>query len=232
MLSFDGCILPSRQLLNISAVSFIPLSLLTLCNMPCMFINVNSLADKSKAGYDVTFNHDTVAHAKYIPPSHSRKVPSSRIMDVVKQEAARGSKFNLQPKNLKKKAVEQKKANNDSGTRSVLNSQGADGSGITSTKDVTSTKNPSAERLREPLPSQGRKELISLVEAMKSQNHEASHIPAPMRKRIAAPPGKLDRELVYLTPMPVHSAGNAVAGGAGLIKTKGIFDCKDNSGMT
>ncbi|KAL5750835.1 hypothetical protein ACOSP7_025438 [Xanthoceras sorbifolium] len=176
-------------------------------------------AHKSKVGYDVSFDQATVPCAKYIPPSHSRKIPSAKFMDAVKHEAMRGSKFILEPKNLKKKAVGQVKGSNDLGSRNVLNSQGADGSGITSVKDVTSTRTPSAERLREPLPCQGRKELISLLqEAMRSQNHEALHIPAAMRKRVAAPPGKLDRELVYLTPMPVHSSGIAVAG---LMKNKG-----------
>ncbi|TXG51220.1 hypothetical protein EZV62_023744 [Acer yangbiense] len=177
--------------------------------------------NKSKAGGDIKYDHATVPCAKYIPPSHGRKIPSAKFVDAVKHDATRGSKFILEPRNLKKKTVEQVKASNELGSRNVLNSQGADGSGITSAKDVTSTRIPSAERLREPLPCHGRKELISLFQdAMRSKNHEASHIPAPMRKRVAAPPGKLDGELVYLTPMPVHSSGISVAGG-GLMKNKG-----------
>ncbi|KAK2648145.1 hypothetical protein Ddye_015634 [Dipteronia dyeriana] len=177
--------------------------------------------NKSKVGCDIRYDHATFPFSKYIPPSHGRKIPSAKFVDAVKHDATRGPKSILEPKNLKKKTGGQVKASNDVGSRNVLNSQGADGSGITSAKDVTSTKIPSAERLREPLPCHGRKELISLLQdAMRSKNHEASHIPAPMRKRVAAPPGKLDGELVYLTPMPVHPSGISVAGG-GSMKNKG-----------
>ncbi|KAJ0048440.1 hypothetical protein Pint_15773 [Pistacia integerrima] len=174
------------------------------------------IINKSKVGYDVRLNHVTLPSAKYIPPTNSRKVPSGKTLAAVNQEATKGSNSTLEHKNLKRKAAGQAKACNDLGSWSMINSQGADGSGITSAKDVTSTKTPSAERLREPLPCHGRKELISLLQqAMQSPNHQTLHFPAPMRKRVAAPPGKVDRELVYLTPMPLHLSGIAVAG-AGL----------------
>ncbi|RVW50822.1 Cell division cycle 7-related protein kinase [Vitis vinifera] len=79
-------------------------------------------------------------------------------------------------------------------------------------------------KAKEPLPCQGRKELISLAqEAMQNPNHESSRGPASKRKRVAAPPGeeeKVDKKFVYISPMPLHAAGIAVAG-AGLLKNKG-----------
>ncbi|ESR53427.1 hypothetical protein CICLE_v10018937mg [Citrus x clementina] len=123
--------------------------------------------------------------------------------------------FNL-AMDLKRKVVRQTNVHNDLGSRNIINSQGADGSGITSAKEATSTRTP-AERLREPLPCQGRKELISLLQkALRNPNYEASDCPAPRRKRVVAPPGKVGKELVYITPMPLHSNGIAVAG-AGLM---------------
>jgi cell division control protein 7 len=133
-------------------------------------------------------------------------------LDAVDLGAIKDFKSTLEAKNVKKKAV-----------RNIMISQGADGSGITSVKDATSDRTPSAERMKEPLPSKGRKELISLLhEAMQSPNHEASSFPASMRKRIAAPPGKVDGRHIYLTPMPVHSTGIPVAG-IGLVKNKCEF---------
>lgn len=126
-------------------------------------------------------------------------------------------------KDLKKMAFSQMKANNDSGGRKAIKSQGADGSAITSVKDVTSTRTPSAERLREPLPCQGRKELISLVqEARESPNHEASSVSALMRKRIPAPPVNVDGKLFHVTPMPMHSTAIGI-GGPCLIRSRGLF---------
>lgn len=177
-------------------------------------------------GYDVSLNHVTLPSVKYMPPVNSRKVPSAKPLAAVKQEATKGSNSTLAHKNLKRKSAGQTKACNDLGSWSVINSQGADGSGVTSVKDVNSTKTPSAERLREPLPCHGRKELISLLkQAIQSPNDQASHFPAPKRKRVAALPGKPDRELVYLTPMPLHSSGIAVAG-AGL-RNKGLLHMLD-----
>eukprot|EP00258_Populus_trichocarpa_P046441 XP_024462460.1 uncharacterized protein LOC18094563 isoform X1 [Populus trichocarpa] len=165
--------------------------------------------NKSKAANDVSFNSVAASNAKYVPPSKSRRFPGSKFLDAVDLEAIKDFKSTLEAKNVKKKAV-----------RNIMISQGADGSGITSVKDATSARTPSAERMKEPLPSKGRKELISLLhEAMQSPNHEASSFPASMRKRIAAPPGKVDGRHIYLTPMPVHSTGIPVAG-IGLVKNK------------
>ncbi|KAJ6415668.1 hypothetical protein OIU84_004464 [Salix udensis] len=166
--------------------------------------------NKSKAANDVSFNNVAVSNAKYIPPSKSRRFPGTKLLDAVDVGAIKGWDSTLEAKNVKRKPV-----------RNIMKSQGADGSGITSVKDATSARTPSAERLREPLPCQGRKELISLLhEAMQSPNHEASSVLASMRKRIAAPPRKVDGRHIYLTPMPLHSTDIAAAG-IGLAKNKG-----------
>ncbi|KAM4085547.1 hypothetical protein ACJW30_10G036000 [Castanea mollissima] len=176
---------------------------------------------KSRMGYDSSINRVMVQNAKSTPPTKGGKFLAAKTLQAVNQETTKVSKSTLDPKNLKKKASGQGKGHNDLGSWNVIKSQGADGSGITSVKDVTSTRTPSAERRREPMPCQGRKELISLLqETMQSPNHEASSVPAPMRKRVAATPGKVDSKLGYITPMPLHSSVIGVAG-AGLIKKRG-----------
>ncbi|CAH9079973.1 unnamed protein product [Cuscuta epithymum] len=126
-------------------------------------------------------------------------------------------KTTLQLKNTKRKdALEN--------GRSIIKSQGADGSGITSAKEATSIRNPSREALQcQPLPSKGRRQLINLVEAMQSANHHKEELKGPTskRKRIAAPPGKEDRhQFIYITPMPLRSSGVAIQG-AGFLKGDG-----------
>lgn len=97
-----------------------------------------------------------------------------------------------------------------------FNSQGAEGSGLTSAKDVTSTRNnPSVEKRREPLPCHGRKELLNFMKETMSgpipNNEVSSKAPMSMRKRVAALPGNAE-ELRYLTPMPLRSNGRPEAG--------------------
>ncbi|XP_038726097.1 uncharacterized protein LOC120017099 [Tripterygium wilfordii] len=197
---------------------------------------------KANKGYLIDFNLAVDLHQKYgIPsklkvgnalsfdkvmlPSTKAAPTKTRILQSAKSrpinpEETKGSKSTLEPKNLKRKVVDQTKATHLF-SRSVVKSRGPDGSGVTSVKEVTSTRTPSAERPREPFPCQGRKELISLLqETMQRPNHEASHIPAPMRKRIAATPSNVDLKFIYLTPMPLHSNGLAVTG-AGSVKSKG-----------
>lgn len=181
---------------------------------------MNGIADKIKAGNNLSFKNVTPSNAKYVaPPTKSRRFPGPKSLDPGNQEATKSLKSTLEPKNLKKKPMDCTRAHNNLGGWNIMKSQGADGSGITSAKDVTSTRTPSAERLREPLPCQGRKELINLLqEAMQSPNHEASSVPASMRKRVAAPPGKVDGRPIYLTPMPLASSRIPVS-----IKNKGVF---------
>ncbi|KAM6588395.1 hypothetical protein CsatA_011000 [Cannabis sativa] len=127
-----------------------------------------------------------------------RKLPNTKSSETARLKTTNDFKSTLDMKNIRRKALIQTKTrNNDLGGWNVSKSQGADGSGITS-----------ADRLREPLPCQGRKELINLAqEARQNLNHESSAVLSPMRKRIAASPQNVDKTLVYLTPMPLVSTG-------------------------
>ncbi|KAL0326621.1 UNVERIFIED_CONTAM: Cell division cycle 7-related protein kinase [Sesamum angustifolium] len=175
-------------------------------------------ADSSKAGHNLNFDQAPTALTKYLPSAKSRKLSNTRFPEAVNKTAGKVSKSLLPPGNLKNK-VDKSKV--DTSSRKIIKSQGADVSGITSAKDATSTRTPSAERLREPLPSQGRKELISLVqEALQGGNHVSVKAPISKRKRVAAHPGDTDSKFLYPTPMPLHANGIAI-GGAGLVKSKG-----------
>ncbi|KAL8210146.1 hypothetical protein R6Q57_006878 [Mikania cordata] len=156
------------------------------------------------------------ASSKLVPPPHPEILPPTRSSKYTGSKALAGethSKMLLFPKNLKKK-----KDQKDLNMHGAMKSQGADGSGITSTKDATSTKVPSGERFREPIPCKGRKEYLNLVhEALQSPEHDAtvSTTLVSKRKRVAAPPAKLDNKFLYPTPMPLQSTG------IGFLKTKG-----------
>lgn len=54
---------------------------------------------------------------------------------------------------------------------------------------------------------------------MQGPNHEVPRFPAFKRKRVSAHPEIVNKKLAYLTPMPLHSTGTAIAG---LVKGKGI----------
>ncbi|MBA0740921.1 hypothetical protein Gogos_014104 [Gossypium gossypioides] len=150
----------------------------------------------------------------------SRKTNKGYLIDFNLAMATKGSRLTLEPKNMRKTTIQRKAPHNDLSSWNKINSQGVDGSGITSTKDL-SARTPSAERLREPLPCQGRKELISLAqEAMQSPKPGVLHVPAPMRKRVAASPGKWDRQILHPTPMPLSSTSLALSG-VGFAKNKG-----------
>ncbi|KAG6635827.1 hypothetical protein CIPAW_11G069600 [Carya illinoinensis] len=176
---------------------------------------------KSRMGRDVSINHVLVPNSKSISPTKSGKFPIAKTSQAVNLERTRGLKSTLDPKDLKRKVYGHAKVYNDLGSWNAIKSQEADGSGITSVKDATSTRTPPAEMWREPMPCQGRKELISLLqEAMQSPNCEAKSVPAPMRKRVSASPREVDSKLVYITPMPLHSTVIDVTG-AGSTKKKG-----------
>ncbi|XP_012488805.1 uncharacterized protein LOC105801975 isoform X2 [Gossypium raimondii] len=175
--------------------------------------------DKSKSGYDVTFHHNIVP-AKATHLTNSSKFLNIKSREGINIEATKGSRLTLEPKNMRKTAIQRKALHNDLSSWNKINSQGVDGSGITSTKDL-SARTPSAERLREPLPCQGRKELIGLAqEAMQSPKPGVLHVPASMRKRVAASPGKWDRQILHPTPMPLCSTSLALSG-VGFAKNKG-----------
>lgn len=92
-------------------------------------------------------------------------------------------------------------------------------------KDVTSARTPSGSNKREPLPSQGRKELLNLLhEAQRSPQREAPLVPASQRKRVAAPQERVKRDgsnIIHVSPMPLHPNFNTItAGYNGLPKNK------------
>lgn len=125
-------------------------------------------------------------------------------------------------KNLKKRVYVPLKKYPDMRVGSAVRSQGADGSGITSAKEVTSARTFSTENMREPLPSQGRKELLSLVQnALRNADHATQNSSDLRRKRIAAPPGKEDNNIIHPSPMLVHCTGISVAGSR-VLRTKGL----------
>jgi cell division control protein 7 len=110
----------------------------------------------------------------------------------------------------------------DKAVANLRRAPGADGSGITSAKDITSTKTASADRLREPIPFRGRKELISLVQnSMQCANSSSIKSPSSQRKRVTAPSSKADGRTLHLTPMPIHSSTVAV----GSFRSKGVIQC-------
>nr|XP_043629560.1 uncharacterized protein LOC122600850 [Erigeron canadensis] len=164
---------------------------------------------KSKSLYDASYGIVHPSDPESLP-SKNRKYTNAKTL-----EAGMHSKSLLFPKNLKKKTDQVKDH-----MKSVMKSQGADGSGITSTKDATSNRVPSAERFRQPIPCKGRKELLNLAhEAMQNHDHATSTL-GSKRKRIAAPPANFDNKFFYLTPMPLQCPGVAESG-AGSLKYKG-----------
>lgn len=136
-----------------------------------------------------------------------KNIKFDNAKSILQTKDAKEFKSTLDQHSLRKKALIQTKANNYYlSNLNISKSQGADGSGITSARDATSTATPSAERPREPLPCHGRKELINLVQkARQNPKGEVSSVPSPLRKRVAASPGNVDSTLIYLTPMPLHS---------------------------
>lgn len=184
--------------------------------------NIYFITDKTKAGRDVSFNLVPLPHGTSLPSAKNRKLATVKALEVAHQEQGKVSNSTFLSKNMKKEA-QRPKTHNEVANRNIAKREGADGSGVTSAKDATSTRTPSGEKFREPIPCRGRKELISLVhEALQGTNQKPVSVPVSKRKRIAAPPRQADCKFVYLTPMPLHSAGAAVAG-AGLLKNKGNF---------
>ncbi|KAL3619414.1 hypothetical protein CASFOL_036984 [Castilleja foliolosa] len=174
--------------------------------------------DNSKAGHNLN-NPVRVPRNSSIPPSKNKKTTNTRFSEAVKGNPGKASTSVLPPGNLKKK-VDKAKVLNDT-SRNIIKSQGGDGSGITSAKDGTSNKTQSAERFREPIPSQGRRELLSLVqEARQGGHYESVKAPISKRKRVAASPGDAESFFLHPTPMPLHASGIGIRG-AGLIKSKG-----------
>uniref|UniRef100_A0ACD5TI28 Uncharacterized protein n=1 Tax=Avena sativa TaxID=4498 RepID=A0ACD5TI28_AVESA len=183
--------------------------------------------DQAK-GYLIDFNLANDLHQKLSRNSKSETIScgedipsqssSKSALVIHANEAAADSK---QPVGSKRKRLNKIPVGSDPriDNRSMYGSQAADGSGVTSAKDATSTKT-SLDRLKQPL-YKGRKELMTfLQEAMHSPNQNTPAVPVSQRKRVAAPVGSVDRKLFVLTPMPLRSGGSAVAG-SGLFNSKG-----------
>nr|VDC75461.1 unnamed protein product [Brassica rapa] len=181
---------------------------------------------KSREGYLIDFNLAMDLHQKHrradkskaataLPTVSKRHQTLINAPETTNRVTNKSSQKTLAPNSLKK-AAGKIRSRNDMSRWERFNSQGGEGSGLTSAKDVTSTRNhPSGEKRREPLPCHGRKELLNFLQETMSgpvPNHDvSSKAPTSMRKRVAALPEK-DDGLVYLTPMPLRSNGRPEAG--------------------
>ncbi|KAI4354682.1 hypothetical protein L6164_003529 [Bauhinia variegata] len=177
-----------------------------------------SNGNKSKSSREVSSNSFPLPSGS-APSIKEKNIRGSKSLTSNKRATADTKLISELSRNVKQKAhaVPLKKYPDKSGGN-LFKAQGTDGSGITSARDVTGTRTPSAERLKEPLPFLGRKELISLVQnSMHFPDQRSTRGPTSQRKRVAAPSGRVDGKIVYLTPMPLHSSTIA----AGLLRSKG-----------
>lgn len=93
--------------------------------------------DNSKARYSL---NDGISS----PPEKNRKLMNAKVPVTVNKSAGQVSKSFLPPVDLKKR-VSKAPVLNDRNSKNNLKSQGAEVSGITSAKDATSTRTPSAK---------------------------------------------------------------------------------------
>jgi cell division control protein 7 len=98
-------------------------------------------------------------------------------------------------------------------------------------KDITSGRTLFKEAVREPLPTQGRKELLNLVqEARQNSQQQTAPFPVCHRKRIAAPQGRLQKDTgknLHVSPMQLNSNLNTPNHCfCGLPKNTGMEKCK------
>ncbi|KAM0904617.1 hypothetical protein ACQ4PT_017882 [Festuca glaucescens] len=174
--------------------------------------------DQTK-GYLIDFNLANVSKSEAISSGKDITSQSSLKSALVihDNEAAAGSK---QPVGSKRKRSNKIPVCSDPrvDNKSMYGSQAADGSGVTSAKDATSTK-ASLDRLKQPL-YKGRKEIMNLLHEVQGPNQITPAAPVSQRKRVAAPVGSVDWKLFPLTPMPLRSGGSAVAG-SGMFNSKG-----------
>ncbi|RDY08519.1 Cell division cycle 7-related protein kinase, partial [Mucuna pruriens] len=172
---------------------------------------------KSKPSLDTSSNKFSLSSGS-APLVRDRNLGGSKSLTSNKRALADYKNYSELNRHVKQKAYTGPLKNGpDKAGRSFPRAQGTDGSGITSAKDA-STRTASADRVREPLPSQGRKELISLVQnSMQCANNSSTLGPSSQRKRVTAPSGRVDGKIFYITPMPLHSS--TVAGG--LLGNKG-----------
>ncbi|KAG0453023.1 hypothetical protein HPP92_025687 [Vanilla planifolia] len=183
---------------------------------------------KLNKGFLIDFNLACDLHQKFCRSSKQKmsnvsmsainiecsKVMNSTVLEKSMKEATNDSN------NLVASKSGKKKANQGHGNGFPI-SHGSQTSGVTSAKDQTSAKTP-VDWSKQPFPSKGRKELISFVhQAMHHpQNYKSASSVSSQRKRIRAPMGKTDARLIMLTPMPLFSGVNPIAG-AGMLKNRG-----------
>ncbi|WVZ57655.1 hypothetical protein U9M48_008015 [Paspalum notatum var. saurae] len=190
---------------------------------------------KLKKGYLIDFNLANDLHQKFLKNCKSEKnscakntasqTLSTSAPVVHAKEAAADTKQTL-PLKRKRSSRSPVGSAPKADNKSRHGSQTADVSGVTSAKDPTSTKT-SLDRLKQPMPYKGRKEIMNYIHevntanALQSPSKNTAPAPVSQRKRVAAPCGSVDRKLFILTPMPLRSGGSAVAG-------SGIFNNKGN----
>ncbi|CAN6566497.1 unnamed protein product [Malus baccata var. baccata] len=181
-----------------------------------------TIGSKSKSSPHVSFSHVPLPQSKSALLNGEKKFVTGDLTDTKLGQTTDSKRTHEPRKDVRKRDNDGPlKIYPDMGGGNRYKIQGAKGSGMTSAKDVISTRTPSTERAREPLPCLGRKELISLVQdAVLGPNHDAKNTPASQRKRIAAPPGKIDNKIIYTSPMSLHFTGGSVSA-AKLLKSKG-----------
>lgn len=182
-------------------------------------VNLHICSGKSKPSLDASI--DIPLHSGSAPMVQNKNLGGSKSLTSNKRELEDYRKYSELNRHVKQKAnAGQPKNCPAKDGVNLLRVQGNDGSGITSAKDITSTRTASVDKVREPLPVRGRKEYISLVQnSMQCATKSLMKGPSSQRKRVTAPSGKTDGRLLYLTPMPLHSSIIA----AGSLRSKGLI---------
>ncbi|XP_031743554.1 uncharacterized protein LOC101210717 isoform X3 [Cucumis sativus] len=184
---------------------------------------------KQNKGYLIDFNLAMDLQQKYSvasklhcdTPAVKEKKDVRGSVSLTGGETGKSKQPGEHEKNLKRRVYVPLKQYPNMRGGSAVRSQGADGSGVTSAKDVTSARTFSTEKMREPLPSQGRKELLSLVQnALRNADLATQNSSDLRRKRIAAPQAKEDNSIIHPSPMLVHCTGISVPAPR-LLRTKG-----------
>ncbi|PNX75907.1 putative serine threonine-protein kinase cdc7-like protein, partial [Trifolium pratense] len=179
-----------------------------------------NIGSKSKPSVDASNNIPLPSGPSQVV--QDKNLGGTRSLTSNKRELTDHRKYSEINRHMKPKANNAGHLKNcpDKAVAILRRAPGADGSGITSAKDITSTKTASADRLREPIPFRGRKELISLVQnSMQCANSSSIKSPTSQRKRVTAPSSKSDGRTLHLTPMPIHSSRVAV----GSFRSKGVI---------
>ncbi|BAT96845.1 hypothetical protein VIGAN_09015300 [Vigna angularis var. angularis] len=166
----------------------------------------NKVGSKSKPNLVASSHNVSSLSSRSAPLVRGKNLGGSKSLTSNKRALADYKNYSELNRHVKQKAFTGPQKNRpDMVGGSFPRAQGTDGSGITSARDA-STRTASAERLREPLPSHGRKELISFVNTMKYTNNSSITGPSSQRKRVTAPSSRVDSKIFHITPMPLHSS--------------------------